>query len=49
MAINDDHDMQNIFSKIEEFLAMRKSTGTMVTIHNKMATACYCIVDRRTV
>lgn len=49
MTINDDRDMQNIFSKIEEFLAMRKSTGTMVTLHNKMAAACYCIVDRHIV
>ena len=45
MTVNDDRDMQNIFSKIDEFLAMRKSTGTMVTLYNKMA-ACYYIIDR---
>ena len=32
MTINDDVDVQCIFSQIEDFLAMRKSTGTMVAL-----------------
>lgn len=31
MATQEDADMQKVFSKIEDFLALRKSTGTMVT------------------
>ena len=36
MTTQEDIDMQNIFSKIEEVLTLHKKTGTMVTLQNKL-------------